>query len=397
MQEIVIVGASLAGLRAAETLRAEGFDGRLTLVGAEAALPYDRPPLSKEVLQGRWTAEQCLLRRQGLDDLSLDLRLGCRAEALDVGSRHLQLGDGSKVGFDGLVIATGARVRRLDAGAQFQGVFYLRTQADALALRDALVPGARVVVVGAGFIGAEVAASCRALDLSVTMIEALDVPLGRVLGPAMGQVCADLHRDNGVDLRTGVGVAAIEGDARVEHVRLSDGSVVECDVVVIGVGVVPETEWLRDSGLTLEDGVLCDAWCATEVEGIVACGDVARWFNPRYGRHMRLEHWTNTGAMASVAARRLLHGAEATTAHDHVPYFWSDQYKVKIQLAGLASAEDEVRIVHGSVEERRFVALHGREGALVAVFAMRRPRHVMEYLAMIEEGVSFEDALAREI
>jgi NADPH-dependent 2,4-dienoyl-CoA reductase/sulfur reductase-like enzyme len=394
LRRIAIVGASLAGLRAAEALRRSGYDGALALIGAESHLPYDRPPLSKEILQGKWEPERTALRKPGTwDDLALDLRLGRRATALDTRAREVALDSGERIAFDGLVIATGASPRSLRGAAALAGVHVLRTLDDSLAIRAALEKRPRVAVVGAGFIGAEVAASCRARGLEVSVIEALPVPLARGLGARMGEVCAALHRDYGVDLRCGVGVAGLEGAERVERVRLSDGSAVPADLVVVGIGVAPETGWLSGSGLALDDGVVCDSTCAA-APGVVAAGDVARWWNPLFEERMRVEHWTNAVEQGAAAAEALLAGPERAAAFAPVPYFWSDQYDVKIQFAGHARGDDDVRVVHGSLEERRFVALYSRQRKLTGALAFSRPRLLVAYRKLLRGRPSLDEALA---
>ncbi|MBN2624773.1 MAG: oxidoreductase [Acidimicrobiales bacterium] len=400
LRSVVVAGASLAGLRAVEELRARGVDGSVTVIGDEPHAPYDRPPLSKQFLAGEWPLDRIALAVAadgGLDALDIDWRLGVRASGLDVEGRRVLLGDGDEVAYDGLVIATGASPRELPGTGDLAGVHTLRTLDDCLAVRAGLDAGARrVVVVGAGFIGSEVAATCRTLGCDVTILEALPVPLGRALGDEMGAVMGELHRDNGVDLRLGVGVAAIEGDGRVERVRLADGSVVEADLVVVGIGVTPNTGWLEGSGLALDDGVVCDAttWVAP---GVVAAGDVARWPSHRFAELMRVEHWDNAIAMGEHAARRLV--AEHTPGaqpepYDPVPWFWSDQYDRKIQLAGRSSAADEVRVVDGSTDERRFVALYRRGDRLAGVLSMNRPRPLVSFRRLVERGASWDEALA---
>ena len=391
LRHIVVVGASLAGLRAVEALRRLGYAGRLTLVGAEARLPYDRPPLSKQLLAGTQEPEDVALRREPWQDLDVDLRLATRAVALDPAARALALAGGERLAYDGLVVATGGRARSLRGTDDLAGVHTLRTLDDALALRAALARGPRVLVVGAGFIGAEVAATCRARGLEVAMVEPLPAPLARGVGPEIGRVVEALHRDHGVDVRCGVGVTAFEGDGRVERAVLSDGSRLEADLAVIGIGMEPEVEWLAGSGLELRDGVVCDETLATRAPGVVAAGDVARWPNPLFGEEMRVEHWTNAVEQAEAAARRLL-GSRQPFAP--VPYFWSDQYDRKLQFAGRARPDDELHLVQGSFAERRFVALYARAGRLVGVLGMNRPAAVIRYKRAIADGLSLEAATA---
>jgi len=396
VDNILVVGASLAGFRAVEELRHQGYDGRLTVIGAERHLPYDRPPLSKQVLSGKWDLERIALRPIGKEiaDLDVDWRLGVAAAGLDLSARDVELADGTKVPFDALVIATGAAVRTLPGQPTLDGLYALRTLDDCLALRrDLERTPERVVVVGAGFIGAEVAATARERGLVVTVLEALSTPLQRALGDQMGNVCADIHRDHGVDLRLMVGVEGFDDDGhgRLIGVRLSDGTTIAADVAVVGVGVVPNTGWCAGSGLTIDNGVVCDETCLA-ADGVVAAGDIARWPNQRFGEVMRVEHWENAQDQGAHAARRLLGHADPYTP---VPWFWSDQYDRKIQLAGRSSADDEVRVIDGSIDERRFVAIYGRAGRLVGVLGMNRPRVVMEYRQLIVNGTSWDDALAK--
>ncbi|MET0902815.1 MAG: FAD-dependent oxidoreductase [Acidimicrobiales bacterium] len=394
LDHIVIVGASLAGLRAAEELRTLGHAGTITLVGDEPHRPYERPPLSKQVLAGTKPPESAILSvvRGTPDDLDLEWRLGQTATGLDLAERAVLLGGGERLRFDGLLIATGASPKRLPGTDHLDGVHTLRSLDDCLEIRAELERSPRrVAVVGAGFIGAEVAATCRGLGIDVSLIEALPVPLERGLGPEMGAVVAEVHRDHGVDVRLGVGVVLIEGGDRVERIRLTDGAVLDIDLVVIGIGVTPNTGWLEGSGLTIDNGVLCDATC-TAAPGVVAAGDVARWPNPRFDEVMRVEHWDNAIAMGTHAARSLLAG-EAAQPYDPIPWFWSDQYDRKIQLAGRAAADDRVEVVAGSVDERRFVAFYGREGRVVGVLGMNQPAKVMRWRALIEERASWDDAM----
>ena len=391
---VSIVGASLAGYWAAETLRRDGFEGRISLIGDEPHAPYDRPPLSKKFLAGDLDDDRLpLTTAEKLADLGLEIRLGCRATGLDVATRTLEV-DGVAEPYDGLLIATGARCRNLPGTAGLAGVHTLRTRDDAEAIRDALANGARrVVVVGAGFIGAEVASTAIGRGAEVTMVEALEAPFGRVLGVEMGAVMADVHRRHGVDLRTGVGVDEVLGDDRLAGVRLADGATLEADLLVVGIGVVPNTDWLEGSGLTLDDGVVCDETCLAAPD-VAAAGDVARWPNPRYGEVMRVEHWDNAVQQGVHAARRLLQSDEEATPYAPVPWFWTDQYDRKVQLAGRPHTDDEVRVVAGSTAEHRFAAFYGRDGRFTAALGMNRPRQVMQSKGLLDAGASWDEALA---
>ena len=393
-RSVTIVGASLAGYRAAETLRRDGFEGRISLIGNEPHAPYDRPPLSKKYLAGDLDDDRlALTTAEKLADLGLDLRLGCSATGLDMADRTLEV-DGVAEPFDGLVIATGARCRTLPGTAGLAGVHTLRTSDDASAIRDAMADGARrMMVVGAGFIGAEVASTAIGRGIEVTMVEALEAPFGRVLGIEMGAVMADVHRHRGVDLRTGVGVAEVLGNGHVTGVRLADGVTLDVDLLVVGIGVIPNTDWLEGSGLALDDGVVCDETCLA-APGVVAAGDVARWYNRRYGESMRVEHWDNAVQQGVHAARRLLLSDGEATPFVPVPWFWSDQYDRKIQLAGRPHPDDEVRVVAGSTAEHRFAAFYGRDGRFTAALGMNRPRQVMQSKGLLEAGASWDDALA---
>ncbi len=391
---VSIVGASLAGYWAAETLRRDGFEGRISLIGDEPHAPYDRPPLSKKFLAGDLDDDRLpLTTAEKLADLGLEMRLGCRATGLDVATRTLEV-DGVAEPYDGLLIATGARCRNLPGTVGLAGVHTLRTRDDAEAIRDALANGARrVVVVGAGFIGAEVASTAIGRGAEVTMVEALEAPFGRVLGVEMGAVMADVHRRHGVDLRTGVGVDEVLGDDRLAGVRLADGATLEADLLVVGIGVVPNTDWLEGSGLTLDDGVVCDETCLAAPD-VAAAGDVARWANPRYGEVMRVEHWDNAVQQGVHAARRLLQSDEEATPYAPVPWFWTDQYDRKVQLAGRPHTDDEVRVVAGSTAEHRFAAFYGRDGRFTAALGMNRPRQVMQSKGLLDAGASWDEALA---
>lgn len=389
-ETIVVVGASLAGLRGVEALRREGHDGRIVAIGAEPRLPYDRPPLSKHFLEGQWDEDRLWLRRDGVEDLDVDWRLGVAAHSLEPSERCIRLEDGERIAYDKLLIATGSVARRLPFGDDQAGVHLLRSLDDARTLRAELEGGARVLIVGAGFIGMEVAASCRQRGLDVTVVEPLEQPLIRGLGPTLGAWVADRHRDEGVAIRCGVGVAGFEGSGRVERVKLTDGSTALADVVVVGVGARPATDWLADSGLALDDGVVCDGAGATAVPDVFAAGDVARW------QGTRLEHWTSAVEQGTHAAVRLLKGAEVGPL-DHLPYVWTDQFEVRLQIAGLVREGDEMHVCHGSLEadsDRRFLALFGRGGKLVAAVGNKRPRQLMAARKLLSTGVSFDEAVA---
>lgn len=377
-------------------MRSAGFDGRLVVVGDEPHVPYDRPPLTKQYLSGDWTVDRLTLPGAKDDSLDIEWVLGNRAVALRAADRTLILADGTTLAADGVVLACGATARGLPGTETMTGVHRLRSLDDATALRAEIeAEPDRVVVIGAGFIGAEVAATCRRHNIPVTLIEPLSVPLARVLGETVGAVFAEIHRDEGVDLRLGVGVDHLEADGsgRVGRVHLTDGTAVESAVVVVGIGVIPNTAWLEGSGLTLDDGIVCDA-TTTAAPGIVAAGDVARWPNPVFdGESMRIEHWDHAFDQAEHAAKALLAGEDAEP-YASVPWFWSDQYDRKVQLAGRVRPDDDVAIVEGSLDERRFVALYGRAGRLVGVLAMNRPRPVVQLRPRIADHISFSEAVA---
>ncbi|NNN34429.1 FAD-dependent oxidoreductase [Streptomyces sp. S3(2020)] len=375
MRSITVVGASLAGLSTVRALRAEGYDGEIVVVGEERHTPYDRPPLSKDFLKGDLDVDALALGdADEYEALDVQWLLGERAVRLDPVARTVTLAGGRHVRTGGVVVATGASARTLPGTDGLAGVHTLRTLDDAQALRAELLDGRpRLVVIGAGFIGAEVASTARGLGLDVTVVEALDVPLERQLGREMGLVCSSLHTDHGVRLLRGTGVAGLVGEGRVTGVRLADGRVLPADVVVVGVGVRPTTDWLAGSGVRVDDGVVCDAGCATGVPGVVAVGDVARCPSPFTGRHARIEHWTNATEQARTAARTLLRG-ESAPAPLTAPYFWSDQYQVRIQLAGHVAPGAEPQIVEGDVDSRSFTAVYRREGTPVAVLSLNQPK-----------------------
>jgi 3-phenylpropionate/trans-cinnamate dioxygenase ferredoxin reductase component len=369
MRTAAVVGASLAGLSTARALRQQGFDGRLVIVGDEPHRPYDRPPLSKEFLAGK-TAD-IGLRTPDDDGLDLDFRLGTRALSLHPRDRSLQLSNGQTLRCDGVVIATGARARWLPGTEGVNGVHVLRTLDDAIRLRSELVPGVQLVVVGAGFIGAEVASTARYLGADVTVIEAEPLPLLRQLGKEIGTVCAGLHADHGVRLITGAQVKRILGANRVRSVELADGRQIPAEVVVVGIGAAPNTEWLAGSGLELANGVVTDAACATHLPEVVAVGDVAASYSVHLHERHRAEHWTNALEQPATAAATLL---GSPRPHLSAPYFWSDQYGVRIQFAGHRREGDTVRVIEGDTDRRSFLAVYERGDVLVGVLGMNQPK-----------------------
>ncbi|HTF11737.1 MAG TPA: FAD-dependent oxidoreductase [Asanoa sp.] len=392
MERVAVVGASLAGLEAAKELRRAGFTGELVVFGKEPHRPYDRPPLSKELLAGQWPTENVTLALDTATDA--DWRCGVPVTRLDAGRRVVEAG-GVAEAFDGIVIATGATALRPGSlGAGLAGLHTLRTVEDCLALAADLraAPG-RVLVVGGGFIGAEVASTCRTLGLAVTVVEGLAAPMERALGPQAGGLLAKVHRDHGVDLRLGTTVLRLEGAGRVERALLSDGSTLDVDVVVLAVGVRPATEWLDGSGLTLDGGVVCDETCLA-APGVVAAGDVAVWPNRLFGEARRVEHWDNAIRQGRHAARRLIAGDDPAghLPYEPVPWVWSDQFDCKLQLVGSPAPHDEFRLVAGGVGERKFTGLYRRGDRLVAVVALNSPRSIVTGRRLLQGGTAWQAA-----
>ena len=382
---IVVVGASLAGLRAAERLRKEGFDGELIVLGAETHLPYDRPPLSKELLRGERERDGIQLR--GGSELDADWLLGETATALDLSARVVRTHSGRAMSFDGLVIATGSaprRLRGLDPG--LPGIFELRTLEHSLDLREHLGRRPHLMVVGCGFIGVEVASTARALGAEVTVVS-LDPPLA-IAGELISGVCAAMLSDHGVRLHIGRTVSEVLGGERFEGVVLDDGTRIEADLALVAVGAAPVTDWLEGSGLALDNGVLCDSSCAAlGAENVVAAGDVARWPNPVFdSAPMRIEHWTNAVEQGSAAALTLLRGSNPETVYAPVPSFWSDHFGTRLQSVGLPALADETTVVDGSLEERRFAAECRRDGRLVGAITYGMPRALLKYRIALARG-----------
>lgn len=378
---IVIVGAGLAGLRTAEELRRAGYEGGLVLVGDEARLPYDRPPLSKQFVRGE-TEDTTLRPAEFFAEKNIELRLGVAVSGVDTAAHALTLADGSTLEYDQLIVATGLRPKRIPGLPEVSGIHVLRRYEDAVALRDELSTARRALVVGAGFIGCELAASFRSRGVEVVLVEPQPTPLAAALGEAVGRLVGRMHRDEGVDLRCGVGLSSLQADnGAVTGATLADGSSVSADLVVIGVGSAPVTEWLADSGIPLAEpqaggGVLADEMGRTAVDGVWAVGDVAAWRHDN-GRHTRVEHWTNAGEQATLLATALLGGEIPAAAR--VPYVWSDQYDVKIQVLGTPAGADEIRVVED--DGRKFLAHYFDGGVLTAVVGGGRTGKVMKMRA----------------
>ncbi len=392
---VVVVGASAAGLATVEALRKEGFDGELTLIGAELHAPYDRPPLSKQILSGVWEPGRTTLRAAAdLARLQLDLRLGTTATGLDLASRTITLSDGSRADYDRLVIATGVHARRLPGMEGLTGIQSLRTLEDALDLRERLVPGSRLVVLGAGFLGTEVATAARLLGVEVVLVEPEPVPLARTFGAQVGELLAKTHRDHGVEVRTGVlSTGFLSAGGSVTGVSLIDGSVLKADTVLVAVGSIPATGWLESSGLRIDDGVVCDRYCAA-APGVFCAGDVARWYNPAFGMAMRVEHRTNATEQGVAVARNLLTPGAFPFAH--VPYFWSHQYDLMIQAYGSLREHDEFRVVDGDLGGRRFVGLYRRADRLIGAIGINMPKAIHRWRSVIAAGMSWETALVTD-
>ena len=391
---IVVVGASLGGVRTVQALRRAGSEAELVLVGDEPGAPdgvaADRPPLSKAHLSGKAPEAPGLVTPEALAGLGVELR-HARATDLDLDRRRVVLHGGDAVPFDALVVATGSSPRTVPGLEPRPGIFELRTAADSAAIRDAAAEGSRVVVVGGGFIGAEVAWTLHELGRPVAVVEPLPTLMVRGLGPRIGEAFTRRHAQAGIDLRLGAGVAGIDGRDRVEGVRLTDGRRLPADVVVLGVGTAPETGWLADSGLDLRDGVVCDEHlAAVGAEGVYAVGDVARWRHPRYGEDVRVEHWTNAVETAGVVAANL---TGTPTRHEAVPYVWTEQLGGRLQVFGRVRPQDELRVVHGDLGGA-FVAVTGGEGRLQAAVGIGMVKPLLAYRKLLAAGASWDEALA---
>ncbi|OBI99189.1 NAD(P)/FAD-dependent oxidoreductase [Mycobacterium sp. 1465703.0] len=384
---IVIVGGGLAAARTAEQLRRSEYSGPITIVSDEVHLPYDRPPLSKEVLR-KEVDDTALKPREWYDENDITLRLGSAARSLDTAAQTVTLDDGTTLGYDELVIATGLVPRRIPAIPDLEGIRVLRSVDESMALREHASSAQRAVVIGAGFIGCEVAASLRSLGVDVVLVEPQPTPLAAVLGQQIGELVARLHRAEGVDVRLGVGVSEVRGDTQVEAVVLSDGTELPADIVVVGIGSRPATEWLEGSGVQVDNGVICDEAGRTSAPNVWALGDVASWRDAT-GHQGRVEHWSNVADQARVVVPALL-GREVPSVVV-VPYFWSDQYDVKIQCLGEPEADDVVHVVED--DGRKFLAYYERDGALVGVVGGGMPGKVMKVRAKIAAAVPIAEIL----
>jgi len=386
----VVAGANLAGGTAAATLRADGFNGRLVLVGEEPVAPYERPPLSKEFLRGEAPFEKALMRPPGFWEANeIECRFGSRVTRIDPGSRQAILDDGTALRYDKVLVATGLRNRTLGVpGSHLPGIHGLRTVAEADAIRAETAGATRVVVVGMGFIGSEVAASLRLSGLDVIAIEPLPAPCYRALGPQIGAVVAAIHADHGVRIHFGESVDAFEGNERVERVLTGSGMRIDCDAVVVGVGTTPVTDLLEGTGVHLENGIVVDEHCRASVDGIYAAGDVANHLHPLAGRHIRVEHWQNALKQGAAAAKAMLGSPDP---YDEVHWFWSDQYDTNIQSAGQVS-EWTNPVIRGDLEFRSFVAFSLQEGRIVGAVAVNRGRDLRRCIALIKSKVVVDPA-----
>ena len=387
VKHIVIVGGGLAAARTAEQLRRSEYTGRITIVSDEVHLPYDRPPLSKEVLR-KEVDDVALKPREWYDEKDIILRLGSAATGLDTAEQTVTLDDGTVLGYDELVIATGLVPRRIPAFPDLDGIRVLRSFDESMALREHASAARRAVVVGAGFIGCEVAASLRSLGVEVVLVEPQPTPLAAILGEQIGELVARLHRDEGVDVRLGLGVAEVRGQGHVDTVVLTDGTELAADLVVVGIGSRPATEWLEGSGVEVDNGVICDEAGHTSAPNVWALGDVASWRDST-GHQARVEHWSNVADQARVVVPAML-GQDVTSAVV-VPYFWSDQYDVKIQCLGEPEATDTVHLVED--DGRKFLAYYERDGVLVGVVGGGMPGKVMKVRAKIAAATPIAEVL----
>lgn len=387
-QTMVIVGANLAGGVAAITLRDEGFDGRVILIGAEPHLPYERPPLSKKYLQGEKSLTEITLRPAAFyAEQKIETRLGVRAKRVDPQANIVELETGERIPYDKLLIATGVRNRKLPVpGADLSGIYGLRDVTDVDVIRREAIPGRKAVVVGMGFIGSEVAATLRQLGVEVTVVEPLKMPLAHILGEEVGRVFESFHREHGVQMYFEELAARFEGDGQVQRVFTKSGRQLECDFVVVGVGVEPVTELVKGTGVKLDNGIVVDEYCQTNIADIYAAGDVARHYHPLVGRYLRVEHYQNAISQGQVAARNMLGKQQV---YNEVHWFWSDQYDYNIQYAGFHGEWDQF-VVRGSLEQRDFVGFYLQEGRIGAAIAINRPKDLRLAMSLIQAKTQVE-------
>ncbi|HEX2267433.1 MAG TPA: FAD-dependent oxidoreductase [Actinomycetota bacterium] len=390
----VIVGANLTGGAAVSTLRDQGFDGRIVLIGDEIHPPYERPPLSKGYLRGQESFDDALLRpRDWYEQNDVELLLDTTASRIDPTDRVVELSAGNRIPYDKVLVATGGRNRRLPVpGGDLEGVLYLRTVEDSDAIRSEAQPGRKAAVVGAGFIGCEVAASLRTVGVEVEVVEIFEFPLVRVVGPELGRVYESIHRDHGVRFHFDESVERFEGTGRVEAVVTSKGNRIECDFAVVGVGIRPATDVVEGSAVEVGNGIMVDQFCRTTVEDVYAAGDVANHDHPLFRRQMRVEHWDNALKQGAAAARNMM-GTETPFADPH--WFWSDQYDVNLQYMGFATEWDEL-VVRGSLEDRNFVGFYVKDGIVDAVVGMNRGREVRRSAGLIQSRRPVDTAVLRD-
>lgn len=390
-EHIVVVGAGAAGLAVVETLRRDGYAGRVTVIGNESRLPYDRPPLSKQFLAGAWDDDRLALRPQeAVDALEADWRLGVRATALDAGRRQVSLSDGTSVSYDALVVATGVRPRRLAGAEELRGAHVLRTADDAARLRHELGRKPHLVVAGGGFLGVETAASARELGCEVTLVSRRETPFSDVLGHEVAAMLADVHRERGVELEHGSVADLVSEDGAVSGVRLVDGRLIAADAALISIGSSVNVEWLDGSGVEIADGIVCDA-SGRAAANIWAAGDVAAWWHDGDAAYRRFEHRTNAAEHGMIVARSIL-GTVNPMAR--VPYVWSDQYDLKVQIYGLPHEADRVEIIDGSLADRKFTALYGQNGHVCAAVGVNLVRPLRALRRHVAAQTVWDDAVA---
>jgi len=391
MNRIVVVGGSVAGLRAVETLRLEGFEGAVTLVCGEPHLPYDRPPLTKQILTGEINAEQlCYRDHQWFERNAVDLCLGTPASALDISTGRVHLGSNS-IPFDGLIVATGARPKSFSPRSSLRGISTLRTVDDALAIKERMLPGVRMILVGAGFIGSEIASSAAACGVQVTIVELAEAAMIRAVGPKLGRILAGLHDEVGVNAVCNARVTGFGGKGSVEAVMLDGGWELPADIVVVGIGVDPNCEWLIGSGLRIEDGLACDRTLNAGPRNVYGAGDVVSWPNEWWGGVMRGQQWLVAADQGKHAARNLLAGHERATPFSTIPYFWTDQYGCRVQAAGRTDLGQLIAVAGGH-RQRPFIGVYRHNGKLTGVVTINAPKAFAALRTCLHDHSSFDTA-----